>query len=133
MIYACEGKDPDLRCDYCSGKFLGTVGAGERPFIKSEHYETTIEAMSGASGCPVFFANKVVGISPRGWDFRGGEMQGEHLASVIPISELLPVRVPPLLRIPPGSWESNQIPDGTIVSDMTIWDLVRFGHVNLPG
>jgi hypothetical protein len=126
-----ESSRPTLRGDYTRGQFREQINSGERPYIPYPHYETSLEIRGGASGCPIFNASgRVVGIACRGWDFRGGEHEGENLSSIIPVTQLLPIEVA-CARIPSDSWEYGQIPSLRRSNVLTLAEMVTYGHIDV--
>lgn len=122
---------PTLAGRYVNGKFLSQIDASSRPYIPYTHYETSLEIRSGASGCPVFNASgRIVAIACRGWDFRGGDGEGDELSSVVPVTQLLPIELE-CLRIPPDSWEFSQVPLSRRSGILTFAELVTYGHVDV--
>jgi hypothetical protein len=123
------GATPTIAADFFGGQFLRHVKQSENLFVPYPHFETTIEIRSGASGGPVFDdKGRVVGVNCRGWDFRGGEHEGDNLSSIVPISALLPLEVD-LLQLPPNSWESAQIPNDRRGCILTVSELAAYGHI----
>jgi hypothetical protein len=122
---------PTLAGRYIHGKFLSQIDAGSRPFIPYPHYETSLEIRSGASGCPIFNASgRIVAIACRGWDFQGGEYEGDDLSSVVPVTQLLPLELG-CIRIPHNSWEFLQVPPSRRASTLTFAELITYGHVDV--
>lgn len=121
---------PCLRGDFIEGVFRAQVDSSARPFLPYPHYETSLEIRSGASGCPVFAGGRVVGIACRGWDFRGGEYEGDDLSSILPATQLLPLEVG-CAAVPPESWEYKQIPARRRSSVLTCAELVTYGHIDV--
>lgn len=69
------------------GEFLAVEAADRNPFIPYDHFSTSIRVRSGASGGPVFTeAGRVIGVNCRGWDFDGGEHEGDELSSIVPVN-----------------------------------------------
>lgn len=122
-----------LEASFYQGKILSHVGAHQRPSIPHIHFETSVEIKSGASGGPVFFGGNgsIVGINCRGWDFGNQSHSGnDHLSSVIPVSEALPITVPvQSLQLPENSWDLQQIPEELRGGSVSIRDLARFNHI----
>jgi hypothetical protein len=122
---------PRLVGDYVFGRFEAQVPSRERPYIPYPHYETSLRIRSGASGCPIFNSSgRVVGIACRGWDFSGGEHDGDELSSILPVTQLLPIEVG-CARIPPDSWEYREIPEARRGAALTFAELVTYGHVDV--
>ena len=118
---------PVVRSDYYEGVCLKYVTDSEHPFIPYPHFETNIKIKSGASGGPVFYKGKVIGINCRGWDFGDNE---DDLSYVVPMSLGLVMKVGGM-QIPEISWENQQIPESVRDTKLTINDLIRFGHVQV--
>lgn len=122
---------PTLRGDFIEGVFRSQIDSTSRPFLPYPHYETSLEIRSGASGCPVFAVNRrVVGIACRGWDLRGSELEGNDLSSILPVTQLLPIELG-CARVPPDSWEYDQIPASRRSTVLTFAELVTYGHVDV--
>jgi S1-C subfamily serine protease len=118
-----------IASDYYEGQFLRFVADSQNPFIPYPHYETSIELKSGASGGPVFDSRgRVIGVNCRGWDFGGAEHEGDKLSSIVPVIEVLNLRVD-LLQLPLNSWEHSQIPPDRQGSTFIVKELVDFGHI----
>jgi hypothetical protein len=131
LDFTREGQIPEIHGDYFQGGFLRYVSDPEHPALKFPYFESTVEVRSGASGGPVFDSHgRIVGITCRGWDFRGGEHEGKHLSYLVPVSQLLDLEIDPFM-VPPGSWEAQQIPSGRAGQPLTIRDLARYQHVLL--
>jgi hypothetical protein len=133
LDFTRDDADRTITADFFDGSFLRCVGPTENPFLPYPHLETTIEIRSGASGGPVFERGRVVGVNCRGWDFRGGEHEGDNLSCVVPISAALPLEVK-LDQLPPDSWEYAQIPESRRDRALTVRELGAYGHVQFePG
>ena len=118
-----------IRGDYFQGQLLRYVSKPENPSMPCGYFETSIEIRSGASGGPVFDdKGKIIGVNCRGWDFRGGEEEGNHLSYVIPIIEALPIEISHL-RLPENSWEQKQIPSEVQGKPISFLQLVKYGHI----
>ena len=118
------GLIPVVRGDYFAGGVLRFVNRPEHPLLPFPYLETTVEVRSGASGGPVLLANgSVVGVNCRGWDFRGGEHEGQHLSYIAPIALLLDLEVD-TFQLPRFSWEGNQF-ETPLPPRTTIRELVR--------
>lgn len=131
MDFRDSSATPRLRGDFFSGQFLTKNDRSARPFIPYDHYETTIDIRGGASGCPIFNSNRrAVALACRGWDFRGGEHEGENLSSIVPLTQLLTLELG-CLRIPEQSWEFSQIPEIRRNKALTFGELVAYGHVDV--
>ncbi len=129
LDFTDEGETPTIDSDYYEGKFLRYVAKSENPSMPYPHFETTIGLKSGASGGPVFDSRgRVIGVNCRGWDLAGAEHEGDNLSSIVPIVELLNLRVD-LLQLPPTSWEQAQIPSTSEGMAFTAAELARFGHI----
>ena len=119
---------PVIAANYFEGNFLRYVADSENPFLPYPHFETSIEVRSGASGGPVFDSRgHVVGVNCRGWDFRGGEHEGDNLSSIVPIREVLQLELD-LLQLPPVSWEHTQVPENRRGQLLTVKELAGYGH-----
>lgn len=130
LDFTQDDAPPELRGDYFTGTFLAEVESDARPFIRLSHYETSVEIRSGASGSPIFdSSDRVVGIACRGWDFRGGELEGANLSSILPVRHLLPIEVGGA-RIPRDSWEFRELPESRRDSLLTLGELVAYRHVD---
>ncbi len=114
--------------DAFEGKLLEYVDAG--PFMKYPHYHTSIEMPHGTSGGPVFYEGHIIGINSRAWDFKGGEHEGQHLSSVVPIQHALGLEVG-VATVPPKSVELSCVPADREGSSATIDDLRAWGLVIL--
>jgi S1-C subfamily serine protease len=122
---------PEVRGDYFQGGFLRFVSQSEHPFLRFPYFESTVELRSGASGGPAFDSSgRIVAVNCRGWDFRGGEHQGNHLSYLVPIGQLLDLEVDTFM-VPPGSWEAAQLPEGPVGQPLTIKNLAKHGHILL--
>ncbi len=130
LDFTDKSNDPVISSNFYNGVFLHTLGSTERPYIQYPHYEASIEIKSGASGGPVFSKGKVIGVNCRGWDFGDGIDKKDHLSSIVPIKELLEMKLGHL-TVPKISWEFNQIPEDCNPTNLTMSELVRFGHVVL--
>jgi hypothetical protein len=131
LDFSREGQIPEIHGDYFQGGFLRYVSEPEHPSLTFPYFESTVEVRSGASGGPVFDSRgRVVGINCRGWDFRGSEHEGQHLSYIVPVDRLLDIEIDPFM-IPPGSWESQQIPPARSGQPLTIRDLARYQHLLL--
>ena len=119
-----------IGANYFAGRMLAFIERSDNPFIPYPHLETSIEILAGASGCPVYHRGQVVGLSCRGWDFRGAEHEGEHLSSIIPVGVVLPLEVD-IGHVPPMSWEYGQIPRGMIDRMVNLEELAACGHLML--
>ena len=75
-------------------------------------------------------SGRIIAVNCRGWDFRGGEHEGNHLSYLVPLGYLLDLEVDTFM-VPPGSWEAAQIPEGRIGQSLTIRDLATHGHILL--
>jgi hypothetical protein len=121
---------PGLFGDFVQGRFRSHVEAMSRPFLREAHYETSVVIRAGASGCPLFnTAGALVGIGSRGWDFRGGEQEGDELSSVIPLRHLLAIN-DICLDLPSDSWELQQVPVHRRNHHLSFGELVAYGHVD---
>jgi hypothetical protein len=130
LDFTGEERSAILKCDYFEGVFQRQVAPSESPFMPYPHYETTIEVRSGASGCPMFNkSGRVVAIACRGWDFRGGEHEGNNLSAVIPLSYFLSLNS--CCAIPPeGSWEYTRIPEVCRNMPLSFGQLIAFQQVD---
>jgi hypothetical protein len=124
------GHVPHLQGTYVVGAFHREVPSQAHPVIPHPHFETTLEIRSGASGCPIFSNGFVVAIACRGWDFQGGEYDGDHLSSVVPVTQLLPLEAR-CASVPPESWEYSETPPSRRGSVLTFAELVAYGHVDV--
>lgn len=128
LDFTNEDKTPIIASDYYEGKFLRYVVKSQNPLMPYPHFETTIGLKGGASGGPVFNSKgRVIGVNCCGWDL-GAEHEGDNLSSIVPIVELLKLRVE-LLQLPPTSWERAQIPATSEDMTFTVAELARFGHI----
>ena len=132
LDFNAEGHIPKIHGDYFQGGFLRFIPHPEHPLIQFPYFESTIELRSGASGGPVFDSSgRVIAVNCRGWDFGGGEHEGQHLSYLVPISHLLDVEIDPFM-VPPNSWEAAQMPDDRTPGQVfTISELASYGHVQL--
>ena len=89
--------DPDssriIKGNFYKGKLKRYVRNSEHPFIHYPHYETTINIKSGASGGPVFYNGRVIGVNCRGWDFGKNISEDENLSYVVPVVEIFPLKI----------------------------------------
>ena len=130
MKFGDAANPPILRANWFTGSFTRQVLPSEHPYIPHPYYETSVEIRSGASGSAIFnSAGDVVAIACRGWDFGGAEHQGDHLSSVVPVTQLLPI-VAGCARVPNPSWEHRQIPESRVGAILTLAELVAYGHVD---
>lgn len=130
LNFVTKDHPPVLKGDYFDGVFEQQVLPREHPYIPYPHYETTIPIHSGASGCPIFNSSgRIVAIACRGWDFRGGEHEGEDLSSIIPVSYFLSMN-DTCARVPVKCWEYSQIPKSRRGSPLSFGELVSYGHVD---
>jgi hypothetical protein len=129
LDFGLENQVPVIAGDYFLGGFLRFVKEPEHPFLRFPYFETTVEIRSGASGGPVFDAKgRVIGVNCRGWDFRGGEHEGNPLSYIVPIGNMLDIDVDPFM-IPAVSWEAEQIPDSRSGCTLNGRELAEYGHV----
>jgi len=129
LDFTQPGAAPTIAADYFEGTFLRYVEQSENPFFPYPYFETTIEIRGGASGGPVFDERGIViGVNCRGWDFRGGEYEGNNLSSIVPIRLLLPLEVEPA-HLPQNSWEYAQIPENRRGRGLTVSELATYGHI----
>ena len=126
--------DPDIprrvRSDYFEGEVIRFVSDGSNRDLPYPHYETTISLENGASGGPVFDANgRIVGVNCAGWNYFGlAKASASNPSYVVPIAAAAGLRLP-LMQVPRGSFEDKQMPLGERDrSDVTIFDLARWGH-----
>jgi hypothetical protein len=120
---------PALTSDYYEGRIIRYVPNVEYPPMDFPLFETTVEIRSGASGGPMFDeAGHIFGINCRGWDFRGGELEGDNLSYVSPIHLLLDLHVD-VFGVPAVSWEAAQLPSGR--RSFTVRELADLGHIVL--
>jgi hypothetical protein len=117
-----------IKGDYYKGKFLRLV-AEPRPYIPYPHYETTIKIKSGASGGPVFYNGKVIGINCRSWDFGEDISDDDNLSSIVPVEYVLLLRVK-LLQLPQISFEYKKLQDLSFPLELTLNDLVTAMHID---
>jgi hypothetical protein len=129
-----EDKDAqrEVRGDFFEGGFLRYVHPPENPLLKFPYFETTIPLRPGASGGPVFYKGRIIGINCAGWDFRGAEHEGHSLSYIVPIEHLMKLEVDPFM-VPPQSWEAQQIPPDYRGKSVTVSQLAQFGHILLNG
>jgi hypothetical protein len=111
MDFTQPSNAPVIFSDYYDGAFLRYVKNSEHPHIPYPHFETSIKIKSGASGGPVFYRGRIIGVNCRGWDF--GDAEDDHLSYVVPIKASLSLEVG-CLQIPEISWEYKQIPRSLI-------------------
>jgi hypothetical protein len=124
-----DGSTPQIKADFYDGHMLEVIeDPRATPFMPYPHYRTSIELRSGASGGPVFHDGRVVGVNCRGWDFRGGEHEGDNLSHVVPAAALLPLEIG-ADYVPPASWEYRQIPDDRRGHRFTFGELATLGHI----
>lgn len=128
LDFSDPNNTPHIIADYYDGVVTEYIKTG--PYMPYPHFRTSIDIRSGASGGPVFCAGKIIGISCRGWDFAGAELENEPLSSIIPISAALPLEVDNLM-LPPQSWEYAQIPQSHRDNPHTLEELAQYGHVEL--
>ena len=69
LDFADPTQPPIMRAGYFTGQYLENVGANERPFVPHPHYETSLVVRPGASGSPVFYNGRIIGIASRSWNF----------------------------------------------------------------
>lgn len=130
LDFTREEHTPVIKSDYFEGVFLRYMTNSENPFMLYPHFETSIELKSGASGGPVFDSRgRVVGVNCRGWDFGGGEHEGNNLSSIVPVKEVLTLGLD-LLQLPPNSWEYARIPAHRKGKTFTVAELARFRHID---
>lgn len=124
-----KDRAPEIKGDYFQGGFLRFVENPEHPFLRFPYFETTVEIRSGASGGPIFNSQgRVIGVNCRGWDFRGGEHEGNSLSYIVPISNILNIDVD-LFMLPKISWEAMQIPESRNGQVLTGHELAKYGHL----
>jgi hypothetical protein len=120
---------PEIKGDYFHGGFLRYVEKPEHPFLRFPYFETSVEIRSGASGGPVFNScGQVIGVNCRGWDFRGGEHEGNSLSYIVPISNVLDIDVDMFL-LPKISWEFMRIPQYRKGRLLSGHELAKYGHL----
>lgn len=120
---------PSIKADYYEGFFLKHVTNSDHPFIPYPHYETSIKIRSGASGGPVFYNGRVIGVNCRGWDFGETEDDQNSLSYIIPVTEVLSVPIE-LIQLPEKSWEYKQIPENQRNKAISVAELSRLGHID---
>jgi hypothetical protein len=120
----------EVRGDFFEGGFLRYVHLPENPLLKFPYFETTIPLRPGASGGPVFYNGRIVGINCAGWNFDGAEHEGCSLSYIVPIEHLMTVEIDPFM-IPPQSWEAQQIPESKRGGVLTFSELADYGHILL--
>ena len=125
-----EHASPTVVSDYYDGEFLEYVPASQNPAMPYPHLATTIAVRSGASGGPLFSEGRVVGINCRGWDFDGAEHENANLSYMVPVSEVLDLKVS-LSHVPEASWEYQQIPDDRRGTEASLRELAGWGHIGL--
>lgn len=130
LDFTAPDATPIVASDFYEGSLLAVRSATENPLLPQAHFETSIEIRSGASGGPVFYDGKIVGVNCRGWDFRGSEFEGDELSSVIPISEAFTLDVP-IMELGERSWEYQQIPLDRLGQPLSIAELGTFGHIEV--
>jgi hypothetical protein len=124
-----RGSAPTIVADYFDGELLRYVEQSDNPLLPYPHFETTIEIRSGASGGPVSDTRgRVIGVNCRGWDFRGGEHEGDNLSSIVPIGAVLPLVVE-IAQLPTNSWEYAQVPEDRRDQALTVSELAMYRHV----
>lgn len=129
LDFNVAGHTPEIRGDYFQGGFLRFVQDPEHPYLRFPYFESTVEVRSGASGGPVFDSSgAIIGVNCRGWDFRGGEHEGEQLSYLVPIAHILGLGIDPFM-VPPNSWEAAQIPANERGQSLTVAALARYGHI----
>jgi len=117
-----------IQSNYYYGKFLNYVKKSENPFIPYPHFETSIKIKSGASGGPVLYENKVIGVNCRGWDFGENINDDDNLSSIIPITTILNLNLK-LLQLPKNSWEHKQLKENQLKNTLSVKDLISAGHI----
>jgi hypothetical protein len=126
-----SGGVPTITGDYFPGRFQRLTPPTDYPGLPFLSFESTIDLKGGASGGPVFDSDgRVVAINCRGFDFRGGEFEGQPLSWLVPIPYLLELKVDTFM-VPAISWEHAQMPSHRVGKPATITQLVQYGHVLL--
>lgn len=121
--------DPNVKviADAFEGTVQELIGPEER-MLRYEHVEASMTIRGGASGGPVFGPDRhAFAVNCRGWDF-GAEQ--EPLSTVVPVSAIfdLEFRYP---IMPPGSWESESVPQNRRGGNVSLRDLARWGHISI--
>lgn len=128
LDFTSPSNTPKIVSDYFDGVLISVRSQFDNPLLPQIHMETSLEIRSGASGGPVFYDGKVVGINCRGWDFQGSEFEGDNLSYVLPFSEALSIEIP-LIELAKESWEYRQIPVDKTGIRLSIQDLCSYGHI----
>lgn len=128
LDFTQHGNTPVISSDYYEGEFLRHVINSEHPYIPYPHFETSIKIRSGASGGPVFYRGRIIGVNCRGWDF--GDTDDNHLSYVIPIEAGLLLKLGQL-QVPEISWEYKQIPPNRRDTKLTVQELINYGHIDI--
>lgn len=128
MDFTQNDNIPIISSDYYEGNLLKYVSISNHPNLPYPHFETSIKIKSGASGGPVFYRGRIIGVNCRGWDF--SEANDGDLSYIVPIVAGLELEVS-LVHVPEISWEYQQIPEEQKGGKLTIEQLVRIGHIDM--
>jgi hypothetical protein len=73
---------------------------------------------------------KIIGVNCRGWDFRGGEHEGNNLSTIGPIAAALELTFR-IEQLPPKSWEYSQVPPHRHGTEFAFNEQATIGHIDL--